>query len=416
MNGVISNVQISCPPVKESVDALASLYGALLGMPRIHIGYTKLVHADGHRPEIGFETWTEDQPPRWPDPDYPQQAHLDIEVGDLDAAEEVAQQHGATRLRHDGSYRILADPVGHPFCLYENPARPPRPGRMARVVFDCFSPRALAPFYEALLDMQPRVFDSPERVVIAGAAGGETMLAFQHAQFRAARWPDPAYPEQLHLDLTIDDAGAVARVEELGGIRLHLAERPDALVYADPAAHPFCLEVGPTDGPSGPGQVEAFAAWLAAAPVDDVLRAAHRVLVVDWPSRDVPDTLARAGYEVHVHGGPAPDDYSVYRWGGEAVVVERTGQAPVGVDLVYTHRPLDELPGIVETAQRLGAVVVWAQSGFTPDGRRDPKGCWLPATESRQARALVESAGLTYVDDRYLPDEVRRLGLGLGPS
>lgn len=36
--------------------------------------------------------------------------------------------------------------------------------------------------------------------------------------------------------------------------------------------------------------------------VDEILRATQSVLVVDWPSRDVPDTLARAGYDVHVHG------------------------------------------------------------------------------------------------------------------
>jgi hypothetical protein len=31
--------------------------------------------------------------------------------------------------------------------------------------------------------------------------------------------------------------------------------------------------------------------------------------------------------------------------------------------------------------------------------------------ESREARQLVESAGLTYVDDVYIADLVRRLGI-----
>jgi predicted CoA-binding protein len=141
---------------------------------------------------------------------------------------------------------------------------------------------------------------------------------------------------------------------------------------------------------------------------EEILEAARSVVVVDWPSRDVPDTLARAGYEVHVHGGPGPEDWSAHRWDGGEVVVERTGRPPERADLVYSHRPLDELGGIVETAQRLGAVAVWVQSGRSPDGRRDPAGCWLAETESGWARALVEAAGLAYVDDRYLPDEVRR--------
>jgi hypothetical protein len=259
MSGVIWNVQISFLAGEGAVDGLAALYGELLGMRRIHIGYTKLVHEDGHLPEIGFEGTSEDRPPRWPDPEHPQQMHLDIEVGDLDVAEEVVLRHGATRLGDNGPYRIFADTAGHPFCLYENREMPPLPGRMARIVFDCFSPRALAAFYEDLLDMPTRVSDTPECVVIAGASSAAPQLAFQHAQFPAARWPDPAYPEQLHLDITSEDGGLVGKVEQLGGIRLRLDSRPDGLVYADPASHPFCLCIGPR-GPSGPGQVEAFAA------------------------------------------------------------------------------------------------------------------------------------------------------------
>ncbi len=56
---------------------------------------------------------------------------------------------------------------------------------------------------------------------------------------------------------------------------------------------------------------------------------------------------------------------------------------------------------------------MWVQSGRTGDGQRDPRGCWLPEAESRQARAVIEAAGLAYVDDKYLPDEVRGLEIGL---
>ncbi len=117
MNGVISNVQISCPAEQRPIRALLELYGELLGMEPINIGYPKLVHADGRLPEIGIETHDHDPPPRWPDPEHPQQLHVDIEVGDLDAAEDLATRSGATRLRDNGEYRVLADPVGHPFCL-----------------------------------------------------------------------------------------------------------------------------------------------------------------------------------------------------------------------------------------------------------------------------------------------------------
>jgi catechol-2,3-dioxygenase len=57
-------------------------------------------------------------PPQWPDPSRPQQAHLDILVDDLDAGEERALALGATRLDGGGdTFRVFADPAGHPFCL-----------------------------------------------------------------------------------------------------------------------------------------------------------------------------------------------------------------------------------------------------------------------------------------------------------
>lgn len=57
--------------------------------------------------------------PRWPDAAAPQQGHLDLYVPDLDAGEKAAMAAGATRLPgHDGeTFRIFADPAGHPFCL-----------------------------------------------------------------------------------------------------------------------------------------------------------------------------------------------------------------------------------------------------------------------------------------------------------
>jgi hypothetical protein len=58
-------------------------------------------------------------PPRWPDPERPQQLHLDIRVEDVDAAERVVLDLGAARLpaRDESGFRVFADPVGHPFCL-----------------------------------------------------------------------------------------------------------------------------------------------------------------------------------------------------------------------------------------------------------------------------------------------------------
>jgi hypothetical protein len=55
---------------------------------------------------------------------------------------------------------------------------------------------------------------------------------------------------------------------------------------------------------------------------------------------------------------------------------------------------------------------VWHQSGLAGDGSKDPRGCWLPEAEARAARDIVESAGLAYLPDPYIADEVRRLAAG----
>jgi predicted CoA-binding protein len=143
---------------------------------------------------------------------------------------------------------------------------------------------------------------------------------------------------------------------------------------------------------------------------EPILAAARTVMVVDWPSRDVPDTLARAGYTVLVKGGPEPDSYTAYQVSGGEVVPHRTGAPPGSADLVYVHRPVAELPSTVLLAQRLGAGAIWLQSGLAADGSKDPRGCWLPAAEAQAAREMVESAGLAYLAAPYIADEVRRLG------
>jgi hypothetical protein len=67
---------------------------------------------------VMFQQITDYNAPRWPDPAYPQQVHLDIAIGDLDAGEAQALELGATRLPGGGqTFRVFADPAGHPFCL-----------------------------------------------------------------------------------------------------------------------------------------------------------------------------------------------------------------------------------------------------------------------------------------------------------
>ncbi|MGH3757987.1 VOC family protein [Actinophytocola sp.] len=108
-------------------------------------------------------------------------------------------------------------------------------GRLHHVVLDCPAPRDLASFYSELLGL-PVTYTSDDWVVVA-RNDTTSGLAFQLApDHRPPAWPDPAAPQQVHLDVMVDDiAAAVPRVLALGATRL--AET----VFADPAGHPFCL-------------------------------------------------------------------------------------------------------------------------------------------------------------------------------
>jgi Glyoxalase-like domain len=183
------------------------------------------------------------RPPRWRDPANPSQLHLDVLVADLEAAERAVLEHGASVLEAFPGWRVYADPVGHPFCLYPGLTEPTsRLGRLVRVVIDCADPVALARFWGGVLDMPRTVSESPDRIVIARDDGRLPMIAAQRIpDYRPPTWPDPAYPSQLHFDVGFDDRPAKERLAlSLGGTRLP-PQGGSCPVYADPAGHPFCL-------------------------------------------------------------------------------------------------------------------------------------------------------------------------------
>jgi predicted CoA-binding protein len=144
----------------------------------------------------------------------------------------------------------------------------------------------------------------------------------------------------------------------------------------------------------------------------EILRAVETVLVIDWPSKEVPELLALAGFRVVVHGGPRPEDYSAYELKNGEVAVRHVGRPPERADLIYSYRPLSELPEIIATAKKLSAKTMWTQSGLSAAGVNDLKGCWLSEEELAAARNLVESAGLNYISEPYIGDVVRHTQLG----
>ena len=113
-------------------------------------------------------------------------------------------------------------------------------GHLDTIVIDCPDPRGLAGFYSGLLGMPVAEADD-DWATIRPASGG-VGVAFQRvAEYTPPQWPDPGHPQQLHLDVRVDDVDAAeSEVLALGARRLP-GEGKDFRVYADPAGHPFCL-------------------------------------------------------------------------------------------------------------------------------------------------------------------------------
>jgi catechol 2,3-dioxygenase-like lactoylglutathione lyase family enzyme len=118
---------------------------------------------------------------------------------------------------------------------------PAVPVRFDVVALDTPDPPRLAAFYCALLGWTVERADD-DWITISGGSGAR--LAFQLAPDHVApTWPDPAVPQQIHLDLAVDDIPAAsAYAESLGARRLSGPEvQEDFVVLLDPSGHPFCL-------------------------------------------------------------------------------------------------------------------------------------------------------------------------------
>jgi catechol 2,3-dioxygenase-like lactoylglutathione lyase family enzyme len=115
-------VVLDCADIVELSRFYHSLLGGVVNQPDPRWSLDEdwaTLHTDGGF-VLAFQRVEGHRPPRWPDSAHPQQFHLDLGVKDLGRAQEDVLDRGATLLDDgDGtrSWRIFADPAGHPFCL-----------------------------------------------------------------------------------------------------------------------------------------------------------------------------------------------------------------------------------------------------------------------------------------------------------
>ena len=109
-------------------------------------------------------------------------------------------------------------------------------GRLHHLIVDTADPHRSAQFWSSVLG-RPITYSSADFVVVAENDHASGM-AFQRADdHRPPTWPDAEIPQQMHVDVMVDDLD-VAAVDVVA-----LGARPlgGDHVFADPGGHPFCL-------------------------------------------------------------------------------------------------------------------------------------------------------------------------------
>jgi len=117
------------------------------------------------------------------------------------------------------------------------------------------------------------------------------------------------------------------------------------------------------------------------------LKKAHTILLVDWPSAQLPSALLTAGFNVYSY---SPDSYSKaeFEKDGKLNFTKLDGP-PVQVDIVNIFRPEEEHERIISKhAIPLGAKVIWLH----------------PPVASERTHALAETFNLLFVQGVNIAD------------
>jgi predicted enzyme related to lactoylglutathione lyase len=107
-------------------------------------------------------------------------------------------------------------------------------------VIDCPDPAALATFYSTLLDWKAEISANWADI---RSPDGQQCISFQLvADYTPPEWPKQERPQQMHLDVMVEDLDTgEAAVVALGATKHEYQPGTTFRVFLDPAGHPFCL-------------------------------------------------------------------------------------------------------------------------------------------------------------------------------
>ncbi|MEK8107709.1 VOC family protein [Micromonospora sp. M12] len=118
---------IDCPNPR----ALAAFYAELLGVPFAEgdtdDDWVVLGGPPGHQPRLAFQQALNLRQPAWPDPERPQQFHLDVTVDDIEAAERPRSRSAPGGCRGGRGFPGLRRPGRPPVLPLLGLIRPPWP-------------------------------------------------------------------------------------------------------------------------------------------------------------------------------------------------------------------------------------------------------------------------------------------------
>ncbi len=120
MTGIarLSTIVLDCPDPQ----ILAEFYRELTGWQQLDSDDEDWVDlSDGGGVRLAFQRAPDHQPPTWPQPDHPQQFHLDLAIDESEVASAeqrvLALGAGQPETQPGGRWKVFTDPAGHPFCL-----------------------------------------------------------------------------------------------------------------------------------------------------------------------------------------------------------------------------------------------------------------------------------------------------------